>query len=187
MHLLRSLGHPLAVLMLGAWAATATAQVGPGDPAPDFTLPDLAGVDHTLSEQRGRVVLLALIGFACQPCINSAPSVEAIWQDYRDTGNLVVWALDMWNGSPTDVQSYVDLTHVTYPVLRLAGFLQSNAFFGIPFDNYVVIDPQGIVRYTSVNEAFGAFNDSAIRAAIDAWLPVAVEEETWSQVKGLYR
>ena len=30
-----------------------------GDPAPDFTLPDLDGVPHTLSDYLGRVVVLA--------------------------------------------------------------------------------------------------------------------------------
>jgi hypothetical protein len=37
--------------------------VGPGDPAPDFTLQDVNGVSHTLSDYRGRVVLLALVGY----------------------------------------------------------------------------------------------------------------------------
>jgi cytochrome oxidase Cu insertion factor (SCO1/SenC/PrrC family) len=43
-------------------AATASA-LGPGDPAPDFTLNDVNGVPHTLSDYRGQVVLLALIGY----------------------------------------------------------------------------------------------------------------------------
>ena len=37
--------------------------VGPGDPAPDFTLPDVNGTSYRLSDYRGRVVLLALIGY----------------------------------------------------------------------------------------------------------------------------
>ena len=41
----------------------AAAAVGPGDPAPDFTLNDLAGVPHTLSSLRGQVVLLAFVGY----------------------------------------------------------------------------------------------------------------------------
>ena len=30
----------------------------PGSPAPDFTLPDTAGINHTLSSYRGHVVQL---------------------------------------------------------------------------------------------------------------------------------
>ena len=50
-------------LLLGFHAAPAPAAVGPGDPAPDFTLNDLAGVPHTLSSFRGQVVLLAFVGY----------------------------------------------------------------------------------------------------------------------------
>ncbi len=46
----------LGLLALLPVVATATLQVG--DPAPDFTLPDTAYVNHALSEYRGKVVLL---------------------------------------------------------------------------------------------------------------------------------
>lgn len=57
------LGRPLAidldarVACLGASAAERGAQLGSLD-APDFTLPDLHGRSHRLSDQRGRKVLL---------------------------------------------------------------------------------------------------------------------------------
>jgi len=43
------------------WTASARA-LGPGDAAPDFTLNDVNGTSYTLSDLRGQVVLLALIG-----------------------------------------------------------------------------------------------------------------------------
>jgi peroxiredoxin len=33
-----------------------------GDPAPDFTLTDTEGVEHTLSEYQGKVVFLSFMG-----------------------------------------------------------------------------------------------------------------------------
>ena len=63
--------------------------------------------------------------------------------------------------------------------------------YGVEYDNYVVVDGQGIVRYTSVNEVFtgtGRFNDPHLRAAIQqALLTLPVTSSTWSQVKELYR
>ena len=50
----------LAGMTLTGAAARA---LGPGDPAPDFTLNDVNGVPYTLSDYRGKVVLLALIGY----------------------------------------------------------------------------------------------------------------------------
>lgn len=59
------------------------------------------------------------------------------------------------------------------------------------YDNYVLVDGQGIVRYTSVNEVFtgtGRFNDPHLRAAIrQGLLALPVASGTWSQVKELYR
>jgi len=49
-----------AVLLLAAHSAAA---IQPGDPAPDFTLVDINGNSHSLHDDRGRVVLLAFIGW----------------------------------------------------------------------------------------------------------------------------
>jgi hypothetical protein len=65
------------------------------------------------------------------------------------------------------VQGYISITGTTFPVLRNGQGLQSS--YGIFYDNYVVVDEDGIVRYTSVNEIFtglGRFNDANLRAAI---------------------
>ncbi|UCE02873.1 MAG: TlpA family protein disulfide reductase [Candidatus Latescibacterota bacterium] len=176
-----------ALLLSLSFHGEALGQVGAGDPAPDFTLLDVQGTPLTLSSFRGKVVLLGLIGYACAPCVQAAPSVEQIWRDFSGTGAFQTLALDMWNGTVSLVQSFIDQTGVTFPVLRDAGFLQGSSFYGIQFDNYVVIDPTGVIRYTSVDEASGSFNDAAIRAAIAASLPVAVQSTTWSGIKELYR
>lgn len=49
----------LAALVLAPSAAFAVLQVG--DAAPDFTLPDSAGANHSLSDFRGQVV--AILGW----------------------------------------------------------------------------------------------------------------------------
>lgn len=89
------------------------------------------------------------------------------------------------------VRGYISDSGATYPVLRDGSYLSSGSEFGIAYDNYVVVDPEGVVRYTSVNEAFlpiGRWNDSTVRAVVEQWIPTptAVEESTWSAVKGLY-
>lgn len=98
--------------------------------------------------------------------------------------------MDFWNGNLASVQSFVAATGVTFPVLRNGGYLSSPDHYGIAYDNYVVVDAQGIVRYTSISEIYGAlgrFNDAHIRDAIVAHLPVAVRDRTWSAVKSLFR
>ena len=88
------------------------------------------------------------------------------------------------------MQSYIAVTGATYPVLRNAGFVQGSNYYDILYDNYILVDAQGIVRYTSVGEPFtqlGRFNNANIRAAILANLPSGIEPATWSTIKQLYR
>ena len=48
----------LALVVLAAVPAMIMAGPQPGDPAPDFNLPDSAGVYHRLSDYTGKVVML---------------------------------------------------------------------------------------------------------------------------------
>lgn len=100
----------------------------------------------------------------------------------------MVLAADCWNGAPFLVAGFVEDTGITFPVLLDASIISVQ--YGIPYDNYVVIDPEGIVRYTSLNEVFtglGTWNDTAVRAVLDQNLPTAVERHSWSVIKDLYR
>ena len=67
------------------------------------------------------------------------------------------------------MQGFLATTGISFPVLRLAQYLQDQAYFGIYYDNYLVIDANGIVRYTSVNElrdSDGRFDNAHLRSAI---------------------
>jgi hypothetical protein len=79
------------------------------------------------------------------------------------------------------------------PILGLAFYLQQQppVGYGILYDNYVLVDAEGIVRYSSVDEShanpLGRFNETALRSAIQTWLPTSVEGATWSACKEFYR
>ena len=53
----------LTLLLSLAHVGPGWSQVTPGQPAPDFTLQDITGTSYTLSDFRGRVVLLDLLGW----------------------------------------------------------------------------------------------------------------------------
>ncbi len=118
----------------------------------------------------------------------AGPAVEQIWQEFRGAP-FQAFAIEMWQNSSSFARAYIENTGVTFPVLWGGGYLQSNASYGIRYDNYIVIDPAGVIRYTSVGEAFGEigrFSAASIRAAIGAHLPTPVTALTWSRVKSLY-
>lgn len=62
-----------------------------GDPAPDFTLKDDSGHDWTLSDHRGKVVVLMFYpGDDTPVCTKEMCSVRDHWSDYQATGAEVV-------------------------------------------------------------------------------------------------
>ncbi len=65
--------------------------VGVGDPAPDFSLPDGNGATWRLSDQRGKVVVLLFYpGDETPVCTRQMCSVRDRWEDYAASGAEVV-------------------------------------------------------------------------------------------------
>jgi thiol-disulfide isomerase/thioredoxin len=57
------------------------------DPFPvDFALPDLQGNTARLADRRGKVVLINFWATWCYPCRQEMPSMNTLYQDYRDRG-----------------------------------------------------------------------------------------------------
>jgi thiol-disulfide isomerase/thioredoxin len=64
-----------------------------GKPAPDFTVQGLDGKPYSLASLKGKPVLLDFWATWCGPCRKAMPSVEKLFQDYKDQG-LTVLAVD---------------------------------------------------------------------------------------------
>lgn len=60
--------------------------VAPGQPAPDFTTTDIKGEKLSLSDLRGKVVLLDFWASWCVPCRKSNPHLLELYKKYHDKG-----------------------------------------------------------------------------------------------------
>src|SRR6266540_1712343 len=65
-----------------------------GFAAPDFTLKTPTGETYTLSEFRGQAVLVNLWATWCPPCRAEMPTIEKMYQEYKDRG-FIDLAIDM--------------------------------------------------------------------------------------------
>jgi len=84
--------------------------------APAFVLPGLSGTPVHLSDHRGRVVLLNFWATWCPPCRAEMPSMEKLYQAYRDRG-LVILAISGDRAGTQVVESFVQELGLTFPIL----------------------------------------------------------------------
>ncbi len=159
---------PALLGLLVLMPATALAVLHVGDPAPDFTLPDTANVNHSLSEWRGRVVLLDFWQSTCGHCRAELPRLQVLYDEYGSHGFVPVTA--NLQESMETVKAYA--RQYTYPFLRdnggVWGVYRQNGY--IPL-NYIV-DPDGVIRYIAEG-----FNEDAVRQVILQYLPGPIEHD----------
>ncbi|WP_054767204.1 thiol-disulfide oxidoreductase ResA [Lysinibacillus parviboronicapiens] len=117
--------------------------VAVGSEAPDFTLVDLNGEKHKLSDYRGQGVFLNFWGTWCKPCEKEMPAMDRQYKAFKDQG---VQTLAV-NIAQTDfeVQSFVDNYDLSFPVVidKTKDVMTAYNVGNLPAT--VMIDPYGKV------------------------------------------
>ena len=113
--------------------------------APALTLKDVQGVEHSLSDYRGRVVLVNLWATWCPPCKAEMPNLQRFYLRNQSEGFVVIAIED---GDPAaDVISFVEDLGLTFPVwLDPTHEATGRAFRTINLPSSYVIDRAGQVR-----------------------------------------
>lgn len=112
--------------------------------AVNFTFSTISGDNFSLSDYTGKVVYLFFLGSYCPICIGNAPGTVIVDNKY-DNSEVQVIGLDVWDGSGSQVVSFISSTGVKYPVLQNASSIQSD--YGVRYDYSVLVDKQGRVAY----------------------------------------
>jgi len=131
---------------------------------PDFTLEDMDGESYTLSDYRGKVVMVNFWATWCPPCRRELPSMEALYQAFKNDP-FTILAINQWE-SPDHVFSYMGQLEVfpSFPIIfdRDSAVSQTFGVKGLP--TTVLIDKQGRVVYRAVGGR--DFNHPEVQAII---------------------
>lgn len=149
----------LVIVLLGLLATQACLSIGSqvGNRAPDFTLVDLDGNIVCLSDFRGEVVFLNFWAIGCPPCRAEMPEMEALYQEYKDEG-VVIIGVNI--GEPESIVSY---------------FVTENDFSWI----FVIDDNGGVsmeYEVLAIPSSFFIDRDGIIRAINIGYMDRAVME-----------
>ena len=117
-----------------------------GKTAPDFSLPDTAGVAVALADFRGKYVLLDFWASWCPPCRRENPNVVKAFQDYKDK-NFTILGISLDNNKDKWLKAIADdqltWTHVSDLKYWDSEIPALYGVRGIPAN--VLLDPNGVI------------------------------------------
>ena len=122
-------------------------------PAPDFTFPGLDGKMVSLTDLRGKVVLLNIWATWCAPCVEEMPSMEKLYQALKDEG-LEILAVSIDETGTDAVRPFMKKHRLSFPALIDINGIINNLYQTTGVPESFIIDKQGII----VDKVVGARN-----------------------------
>ncbi|MBW1818722.1 MAG: TlpA family protein disulfide reductase [Deltaproteobacteria bacterium] len=158
---------PIFILAMPLLQLSCQADVGAGPPAPDFSLQDLSGNDHSLPKYSGKVVLLDFWATWCPPCRLAIPELISLQKKYGDRGLVVLGVSvdDPAMATKTYLRAFKNKFRINYTILRVNRQVMAdyfgNAAPAIP--TMFLIDREGRIQDKFVGFEPGAVEKSAAK------------------------
>ncbi len=91
-------------------------------PAPNFTLTNLKGQEISLSDLRGKIVILDFWATWCSPCKASFPYLQKFWEQHKNNPEVVLFAINTkeqvrGHERKRRILTYLKKMDLTFPVL----------------------------------------------------------------------
>jgi len=119
-----------------------------GKTAPEFTVTDIEGKQHSLSSYRGKNVLVVFWATWCPPCHKEIPHLIELRKEMSED-ELAIIAIS--NEAPGTVKPFVNSKGINYSVASVAGAMLPSPFAdvtSIPTAFY--IDRNGRIKFATV-------------------------------------
>jgi peroxiredoxin len=151
-----------------------------GTTAPNFTLATVDGKKYSLSQYRGKAVLLEFFAVWCPHCQATAPILNQIDKTYQGKGMQTLAVLanpygkdyDTSGGTDLRLANKSDITWfektflVTHPSLIDPNFAVTNRYGANSYPTIYILDRQGKIRYSHQGEVSYADLSTALNQAM---------------------
>ncbi len=136
----------------------------------ELKLNDLFSTEQTLSQYKGRIVILNFWATFCVPCLEEMPDLAAIQNEYAALGVQVIGASTDEVSSRTKILKFIKETKINFPIWMGATAADMSRFgLGEALPGTVVIDKNGkIVKVIS-----GVVNAADLKKQINSMLQMA--------------
>jgi peroxiredoxin len=136
----------LTLLLAGCYSGSRPPRIGA--PAPDFTIQD-SERKVTLSDFRGKIVVLNFWASFCPPCIAETPSLVQLQQRFKDKGVTVLGV--SWDEDSDAYHKFLQVHKIDFLTVRDAEQTSSKLYGTFKIPETYIIDRKGIVRRKFVN------------------------------------
>ena len=138
----------------------------------ELKLNDLFGAEQSLSQYKGRIVILNFWATYCVPCREEMPDLAAIQNEYAAFGVQVIGASSDASEDRDKVLKFIKETKVNFPIWLGASAADMSRFgLGEALPGTVVLDKTGkIVKVIS-----GIVNQADLKKQVDLMLSTAEE------------
>ncbi len=117
-----------------------------GFTAPDFSLATLAGEPFSLSQLRGKAVVLNLWASWCPPCRAEMPALDAVYRKYRDQGLVVLGVNTTFQDDEAAARAAIQDWGVTFPIVFDRDGVTSRQYHVQAMPTTFFIGRDGVIR-----------------------------------------
>lgn len=134
--------------------------------APDFTLKTLDGETVTLSELKGKKVVLNFWATWCPPCKVEMPHFQSYYENYSEQDNVVLLAANVTYSElgAENVQDFVNSFDLTFPILVMEKEDVINSYQVLTLPTTYFIDTKGRIQ----RQYTGPLDEKALREYVQS-------------------
>ena len=146
----------LAIFLLSLSTVSAAAN--------NFVLKDMAGKKHTLSEYKGKWVIVNYWATWCPPCLEEIPDLVALY-DSRKNKDLVILGVAFDYQSAKEVTDYVNDMLISYPIVLGDDDVMKQIGFSAVLPTSYIYNPRGELIKTKHGLVTKQYLDSLLKPA----------------------
>lgn len=118
-----------------------------GSIMPDFKLKDYNGNEHTLSQYKGKIVVIEFCSQECPFSRGADPDLIKLSEKYKDKGVIFIGIDSHYKTTPEEIKKYATETKKPYPILKDVENKYADLVGAKVTPEIFVIDKDGKVAY----------------------------------------
>lgn len=156
------------------------------------TAPDLVGISHWLNSEplsmtqlRGKVVLVDFWTYSCINCIRTLPHLTEWYEKYKDQGLVIIGVHTpefAFEKVTANVSKALEQFNITYPVAQDNDYATWNAYHNRYWPAKYLVDQEGTIVYTHFGEGNYEETEAVIRQLLG--LEVMTTEPATGEMAG---